>query len=45
MKKKYIIIILILALVFTVLGSTIAYLQWQSSSANATNVVFTVQPG
>ena len=40
--KKVVTIIITLAIIFTILGGTLAYWSWQSSNAEKTNVTFTV---
>lgn len=44
-NKKIITILIGLTVIFTILGGTLAYLNWQSSEAQKTNVVFTVKDG
>ena len=44
-QKKLIIILFVLAIVFTILGATFAYWNWQSSASDKTEVTFTVENG
>ena len=41
-EKKIIIIMLVLTIVLTIIGSTFAYWNWQSTAAQNTNITFTV---
>ena len=44
-QKKIIIILFVLAIVFTILGATFAYWNWQASASDKTEVTFTVENG
>ena len=44
-QKKLIIILFVLAIVFTILGATFAYWNWQASTNDKTDVTFTVENG
>ena len=44
-NKKIAFILIVLAMVFTIIGSTFAYWNWQSTNAQKTLVTFTVTPG
>ena len=43
--KKIIIIFIVLGIIFTILGGTLAYWNWQSNSSQSTAVTFTVTAG
>ena len=44
-QKKIIIILFVLTIVFTILGATFAYWNWQSTNAQRTAVTFTAESG
>ncbi|MBQ3422210.1 MAG: hypothetical protein IJH34_11220, partial [Romboutsia sp.] len=44
-EKKLVIVLMILTIVFTIMGGTLAYFNWQSSEVQKTNVTFTVASG
>ena len=44
-EKKLVVVLMILTIVFTVMGGTLAYFNWQSTTEQKTNVTFTVAQG